>query len=60
MHGEPAPPVALVARHSRADRDLELAGELLRELPGRVEAFARPGVQRVDVDPLEQLLAAGR
>ena len=59
MHGEPAPPVALVTRHSRADGDLELAGELLRELPGGVQAFAGAGVERVDVDPLEQLRAGG-
>ena len=59
MDGEPPPPVALVARHARADRRPQLARELLGELPGGVQALPRPGMQRVDVDPLEQLIAAG-
>ena len=38
----------------------ELAGELLRELAGGVQAFLRPGVQRVHVDPLDELARGGR
>ena len=54
-----SPPVALVLRHAGPDGYAELAGELLRELPGGVQALLRPGVQRVHVDPLEQLARGG-
>ena len=55
MTASRAPPVALVRRHARARSGTQLAGELLRELPGGVKALLRPGVQRVHVDPLDQL-----
>ncbi len=58
MDGEPPPPVALVTRHARTDRDPQLARELLRELPRRVQALPRPGMQGVHVDPPEQLVTA--
>ena len=57
-HGEPAPPVALVAGHAWADRRPQLARELLRELSRGVEALPWPGMQGAHVDPLEQRLAA--
>ena len=51
---QPAPPVALLARDGGGDRLAELAAQLLGELPGAVQALLRAGVQRAEIDPLQQ------
>jgi hypothetical protein len=52
---QPAPAVALVARHAGADARPQFAREFARELAGRVQALLRAGVQALRADPLEQL-----
>jgi hypothetical protein len=51
---QPAPAVALVARHARRHWLAEGARELLRKLPGGVQALLGTGVERVAIDPLQQ------
>ena len=50
-----SPSVALVLGRTGPYGYAEFAGELLRERSGAVKAFLRPSVQRVHVDPLDQL-----